>query len=165
MIKSAVDGLSSLHDDTSYQLRTANLTEKVKNRPMVRLQNEDSLDRYIAYVKRFACYLLRVHVAQKERAVLKGNVNGSINGELVDDNEEFTADIIRAGSKIQETANSKQINRMKDCYELTIFSTEQKGLVEDMLQSLEAGEDDDTQVRKISALMMSMIMQSLKGCD
>ncbi|KAE9362510.1 hypothetical protein N431DRAFT_452667, partial [Stipitochalara longipes BDJ] len=60
MIKRAVDGLSSLHDDTPYWLRTANSTEKVENRPMVRLQNEDSLDRYIAYLRRFACYLLRV---------------------------------------------------------------------------------------------------------
>jgi len=68
MIKRAVDGLSSLHDDTPYWLRTANSTEKVENRPMVRLQNEDSLDRYIAYLRRFACYLLRVYVAQKERA-------------------------------------------------------------------------------------------------
>ena len=44
MIKRAVDRLSSLHDDTLYWLRTANSTEKVENRPMVRLQNEDSLD-------------------------------------------------------------------------------------------------------------------------
>lgn len=31
MIKSAVDGLSSLHDDTPYWLRTANSTGKVEN--------------------------------------------------------------------------------------------------------------------------------------
>lgn len=132
---------------------------------MVRLQNEDSLYRYIACVKRFACYLLRVHVAQKERAVLEGNVDGSIDGELVDDNEEFSAEIIGEESEIQQTANSDQVEMMKDCCELTIFSTKQKGVVEDMLQSLEAGEDDDTQVSKMSALMMSMIMQSLKGRD
>ena len=34
-----------------------------------------------------------------------------------------------------------------------------------MLESLESGEDEDTQVQKMSALIMSMIMQSLKGCD
>lgn len=37
MIKCAVDGLSSLHNNTLYWLRTANLTKKVENRPIVRL--------------------------------------------------------------------------------------------------------------------------------
>ena len=44
MIKGAVNGLSSLHDDTSFWLRTANATNTVQNRPMVRLQNTESLD-------------------------------------------------------------------------------------------------------------------------
>jgi hypothetical protein len=47
MIKSAVDGLSLLHDDTPNWLRTANSTSLVENRPMVRLQNVESLDTYI----------------------------------------------------------------------------------------------------------------------
>lgn len=85
---------------------------------MVRLQNGDSLDRYIAYVKRFMCYLLRIRVAQKERAVLEGNVDGSIDGELVDDNEEFSAEIIGEESEIQQIANSDQVERMKDCCEV-----------------------------------------------
>lgn len=34
-----------------------------------------------------------------------------------------------------------------------------------MLELLEAGEAEDTQVQKMSTLMMSMIIQSLKGCD
>jgi hypothetical protein len=34
---------------------------------MVRLQNEVGLDRYIAYFRRFACYLLQVYIAKKER--------------------------------------------------------------------------------------------------
>ncbi|KFY97708.1 hypothetical protein V500_01952, partial [Pseudogymnoascus sp. VKM F-4518 (FW-2643)] len=161
MIKSAVDGLSSLNDDTPYWLRTANSTEKVENRPMVRLQNEDSLDRYIAYLKRFACYLLRVYVAQKEREVLESDVDRS-NEELVDNNEEFIADV---RGETQETANSEQTDRMKDCCELTKFNPEQKQLVEDMLQSLGSGEDDESQVQKMSALIMSMIIQSLKGLD
>jgi hypothetical protein len=35
MIKGAVNGLSSLHDDTPFWLRTANATNTVQNRPMV----------------------------------------------------------------------------------------------------------------------------------
>ncbi|KFY94163.1 hypothetical protein V498_04016 [Pseudogymnoascus sp. VKM F-4517 (FW-2822)] len=107
MVKGAVDGLSSLNDDTPYWLRTANSTEKVENRPMVRLQNEDSLDRYIAYLKRFACYLLRVYVAQKEREALERDVDMS-DEELVDNNEEFLPDIVGERGGTHETANSEQ---------------------------------------------------------
>ncbi|KFZ23524.1 hypothetical protein V502_01997 [Pseudogymnoascus sp. VKM F-4520 (FW-2644)] len=131
---------------------------------MVRLQNEDSLDRYIAYLKRFACYLLRVYVAQKEREALECDVDRS-DEELVDNNEEFLPDIVGERGGTHETANSEQSDRMKDCCELTKFNPEQKQLLEDMLQSLVSGEDEETQVQKMSALMMSMILQSLKGLD
>ena len=66
MIKSAVDGLSLLHDDTPHWLRTANATNRVENRPMVRLQNVESLDTYINYWVRFMCYCLRVRGAQRK---------------------------------------------------------------------------------------------------
>ncbi|KAF8846480.1 hypothetical protein BDZ45DRAFT_552726, partial [Acephala macrosclerotiorum] len=54
---------------------------------------------------------------------------------------------------------------MKDCCELTKFSSEQKQLLQDMLESLESEENENTQVPKMSALIMSMILQSLKNCD
>jgi superfamily II DNA helicase RecQ len=167
MIKQAVDGLSSLHDDTPYWLRTANSTEKVENRPMVRLQNEDSLDRYIAYLRRFACYLLRVYVAQKEREVCESDESNSTDDDSIYDNEdESTSDVeSEEEGEGQEIASSTEIDVMKDCCELTKFSPEQKELLEDMVESLKSGEDDYTQIQKMSALMMSMILQSLKGLD
>ncbi|KAH6689248.1 hypothetical protein BKA61DRAFT_717661, partial [Leptodontidium sp. MPI-SDFR-AT-0119] len=103
MIKRAVDGLSSFHDDTPYWLRTANSTEKVENRPIVRLQNEDSLDRYIAYLRRFACYLLRVYVAQKERESYEGGESESGDEGLIDDNGEAIADEVEEGKEEDET--------------------------------------------------------------
>ena len=66
MIKKAVDGLSLLHDDTPNWLRTANSTNRVENRPMVRLQNVESLDTYINYYVRFKCYCLRVRAAMRK---------------------------------------------------------------------------------------------------
>src|SRR6187402_2361877 len=134
MIKRAVDGLSSFHDDTPYWLRTANSTEKVENRAMVRLQNEDSLDRYIAYLRRFACYLLRVYVAQKERATeeslgreetgsreegLVSNQNNSANGHEGEAREENQQVV---------DSNEVAIDIMKDCCKLTKFNPEQKEL-------------------------------------
>jgi len=103
MIKRAVDGLSSLHDDTPYWLRTANSTEKVENRPMVRLQNEDSLDRYIAYLRRFACYLLRVYVAQRERGSRERDRRESGDEGLIDDTGELIADEVEESEEGDET--------------------------------------------------------------
>ena len=156
MIKRAVDGLSSLHDDTPYWLRTANSTEKVENRPMVRLQNEDSLDRYITYLRRFACYLLRVYIAQKEMEV---NCNSEVDSgeeESLQDNEDNAEDESEddAGDETQQTAHSEPVDPMKDCCELTKFSPEQKERLEDMIESLESDEDDDTQIQKMSALIL-----------
>ncbi len=146
MIKRAVDRLSSLHDDTPYWLRTANSTKKVENRPMVRLQNEDSLDRYIAYLRRFACYLLRVYVAQKERESHERGKSESGDEGLVDENREVIADEVEEGEEEGENqaGDSREIDVMKDCCELTKFSPEQKQLLQDMLESLEAAEDKDT---------------------
>lgn len=115
---------------------------------MVRLQNEDSLDRYIAYFRRFACYLLRVYTAQKEREVREGSDHG---------NED--------DSETQPVADSEETNFIKDCCELTKFSLEQTKLLDNMVESLESREDEATQIHKMSELMMSMVMQSLKGHD
>lgn len=71
-------------------------------------------------------------ISNDRRALFLSNVGGSIDGELVDHNEEFTADVIGEESEIQQTANHDQVERMKDS-ESTIFSTEQKWLVDDML--------------------------------
>lgn len=177
MIKKAVDGLSSLDDDTPYWLRTANSTEKVENRPMVRLQNEDSLDRYIAYIRRFACYLLRVYVAQKERG--NSETDGSSDEETVDienedivddeaealgDDDEGDDDDIEAGTE-RQVIDRTENDVMKDCCELTKLNAEQRERLQDMLQSLESGEDEETQIEKMNAVLMSMILQSLKGHD
>ncbi|ELR06954.1 hypothetical protein GMDG_08188 [Pseudogymnoascus destructans 20631-21] len=72
---------------------------------------------------------------------------------------------LRTANSTEKVENRPMSDRMKDCCELTKFNPEQKQLLEDMLQSLVSGEDDETQVQKMSALMMSMILQSLKGFD
>jgi hypothetical protein len=74
MIKHAVDGLSFLHDDTPNWLRTANATNRVENRPMVRLHNVESLDTYINYWVRFKGYCLaqRKMEARDERRRASG---------------------------------------------------------------------------------------------
>jgi hypothetical protein len=77
MIKGAVTGLSSLHDDTQFWLRIVNATNTVQNRPMVRLQNEESFDRYIGYWRRFMLYCLRV----SEAMGIENDDDGNIGDE------------------------------------------------------------------------------------
>ena len=90
---------------------------------------------------------------------------GRSDEELVDNNGDFLPGIVGERGGTHETANSEQSYRMKDCCVLTKFDQEQKQLLEDMLQSLVSGEDEGPQARKMSALMVSMILQSLKGLD
>jgi hypothetical protein len=186
MIKRAVDGLSSLHDDTPYWLRTANSTEKVENRPMVRLQNEESLDRYIAYFRRFACYLLRVYVAKKEREKASEAESEDGSGDEIEENDEIEsnedvtedevveeeedggesrADSDDADDTAQQDEDVVVVDPMKDCCELTKFTAEQEWLIQELHESLESGDDQEEQTQNMMAVFMSMIMQSLKGLD
>lgn len=71
----------------------------------------------------------------------------------------------KEGDEIQKASNSRELDVIKDYCELTKFSPEQKQALEDILELLESGEDEDTQVQKISTLIVSMIIQSLKGYD
>jgi hypothetical protein len=181
MIKRAVDGLSSLHDDTPYWLRTANSTEKVENRPMVRLQNEESLDRYITYFRRFACYLLRVYVVKREQEKAAGesedrssdgssseveSSEGSTEDSTAEEGEDGIASEASsedAGDTAQPEKGTAAVDPMKDCCELTVLTAEQEQLLQELYELLESRDDEEEQTQKMMAVLMSMIMQSLKG--
>ena len=139
MIKGAVAGLSSLHDDTPFWLRTANATNTVQNRPMVRLQNEESLDRYVGYWRRFMLYCLRV----SEAVGVENDDDGNIG-----DSEDTEPDW-----------------QFEDCKKLVKFNAEQKQRLKEMWGSLRTKEDEETQVTKMMALSVSFVLQSLKGFD
>jgi uncharacterized C2H2 Zn-finger protein len=158
MIKRAVDGLSLLHDDTPNWLRTANSTNRVENRPMVRLQNVESLDTYINYWVRFMCYCLRVRGAQckleerEERRARRregdGGVaseRGSVDSGSEDDEEEVGGEDANsdAGEEDEEERgegvdsnagedDDEIVRQFKDCCELAVFNDEQKRLLEEM---------------------------------
>lgn len=187
MIKKAVNGLSSLHNNTLYWLQTANLTKKVKNRPMVRLQNEESLDRYITYFWRFACYLLQVYIAKREQEKAAEAKSGGRSGEKADsgveNNKEITTNEVieeekNKGKRGANSDNADDANNiawqsedaaiadpMKDCCKLTKFTAEQECLIQELYQSLESGDNKEKQTQNMMAVFMSMIVQSLKGLD
>lgn len=175
MIKNTVDGLSTLHDDTPHWLRTANSTNRVENRPMVRLQNIESLDCYIGYWKRFVCYCLRVHKAQRTRAEredLRGTQEAAedesgdeVGSEAVKDCQEETTKASEEGDDLGDDKENAHARRMKDCCELVLFTAEQEQRLQEMQESLEAEEDGEAQLLKMMALVMSFIKQSIKGFD
>ena len=93
---------------------------------MVRLQNEDSLDQYIIYIRRFACYLLRVYIAQKERRNSETDKSSDEetvdieNEDIVDDEAEALGDDdddndIEAGTQ-RQVIDCTENDVMKDCY-------------------------------------------------
>jgi hypothetical protein len=64
VIEDCVKGLASLPQEIRRWLKSAKM-EEVDQRPIGRLQNQNSQDRYANYWKRLICYSLRV--AQSER--------------------------------------------------------------------------------------------------
>jgi hypothetical protein len=149
IIKGAVSGLSSLHDDTPFWLRTANTTNTVQNRPMVRLQNSESLDRYAGYWKRFMLYCLRLAEAMG----------------IEDDNEEGSSCDESNGNEEHEESNgsdsgsgSEENLQFGDSLKLVKFNTEQKQKLREMWLSLRLKEDEAEQVQKIMALSISFIL-------
>ena len=84
---------------------------------------------------------------RKERESCECDESQSEDKGLVDDNEEAVVDEVEEDKERDETqkaSDSRELDLMKDCCELTKFSPEQKQLLQDILESLESGEDEDT---------------------
>ena len=91
------------------------------------------------------------------------------HGEGIDSNEgeedeEERGEGVEADDE-EEEEDDEGVRRFKDCCELALFNDEQKQLLEEMQESLEAKEDEDIQTKKMLALSVSFILQSIKGLD
>ncbi|KAG9886428.1 hypothetical protein KCU98_g17623, partial [Aureobasidium melanogenum] len=75
MVERGVSGLSSMPDGLRRWLRSAAMSEADK-RPLARLQNPESQQRYVGYWKRMICYCLRVWCTRNE-----SSGNGSDNDD------------------------------------------------------------------------------------
>jgi hypothetical protein len=88
-----------------------------------------------------------VYIAQRERESRERDRRESGDEGLIDDNRGVIADEVEEseeGDENQQASDNGELDVMKDCCELTKFSLEQKQLLQDMLKSLEVGEDEDT---------------------
>ncbi|KAH7323443.1 hypothetical protein BKA65DRAFT_481262 [Rhexocercosporidium sp. MPI-PUGE-AT-0058] len=144
MIKRVVDGLSSLHDNTPYWLRTANSTEKVETGPW------------------YSCRMKRAWTAKKKQEKASEAESGGESGEeedsevennketIKDETEEEEEEEGESEAKSDDTENLVQSDEdvtvddpMKDYCELTKFTTEQEWLLQELYKSLESRDDKE----------------------
>lgn len=108
-------------------------------RPIARLQNPDSQDRYTGYLRRFACYVFRVWASEQELDASQHEINGistsaargqaspsassddegsdnddDTGDEEEDDNDENDEDISSAASEYDETSEEGEPTTVQD---------------------------------------------------
>jgi hypothetical protein len=89
---------------------------------MVRLQNEESLDRYITYLSRFMCYCLRVYVAQKERKIHKER-----SDETDEETDEETEEDTSVGEDSEESEDVDNLSSANESVEESDVGLEDRG--------------------------------------
>ena len=85
----------------------------------------------------------------------------SVGGQGEEVEEEEGEEQEDAGEEEQD----EDVRRFKVCCELAKFTSEQKRLLDEMQESLDAKEGEDIQSQKMMALSVSFIFQSIKGLD
>lgn len=75
---------------------------------------------------------------------------GSNEGE---ENEKERGTAVETDDVEEEKEEDQGVRRLKDCCDLALFNDEQKRLVEEMQESLEAKEDEDIQTKKMLGLL------------
>lgn len=122
MVEDCVKGLASLPQEIRRWLKSAKM-EEVDQRPMGRLQNQDSQDRYVNYWKRLICYSLRV--AQSETEENQTEYHEEEDQDSADD-DGATQTIVRR-------------DKMKDARRLYPWRDGQKERARRILHSAETG--------------------------
>lgn len=148
LIDECVKGLASLPQEIRRWLKSAKM-EEVDQRPMGRLQNQNSQDRYANYWKRLICYSLRV--AQSERSHEAGNQSVFEDGESFDEHADADADAdVDESDEEQDSYSSAEDDddvttpivrgdKMKDARRLFPWREGQKEQAKRLLNSVETG--------------------------
>lgn len=148
MIEQSVGGLSTLPHELRRWLKSAQIAE-VDQRPMGRLQNSDSQDRYATYWKRLICYAIRV---------LR-------NGEVEDGSEQWTDisdDAMSDGEDavVRRTPDPRE-DCMQDARRLFVWKHGQKAVAERLLDSIAANEPHDRQLQALLEFSGTFIFQKV----
>jgi hypothetical protein len=141
VIEDCVKGLASLPQEIRRWLKSAKM-EEVDQRPMGRLQNQNSQDRYANYWKRLICYSLRVAQSERlheaESPLLLEEVEGyeeHSDGHDDDDDEERSS----VEDDDDTTTPIVRDDKMRDARRLFPWRDGQKEQAEKILDSIESG--------------------------
>jgi superfamily II DNA helicase RecQ len=161
LIERCVSGLSTLDHETRRWLRSAKQAE-ADVRPIARLQNSDSQQRYAVYAARLVCYCLRV---------LEDSEHGTAEmspDEQTESDEDSDATISDDGEETSEgEMHSRELETaadvFKDARRLFPWQGRQKELARELKKSVQECWEVADQMKALLDFYESLIFQGVRG--
>jgi len=157
LIESCVAGLRTLDRETRRWLRSAKLSEP-DQRPLARLQNPESQQRYTSYMSRLLCYSLRVLQSQREQETQHDEGIGSASSDESADDRRSEDSVVDEGYGSQAG-----IDVFKDARRLYPWQGRQRQLLERVQESITYGWIDGAQQEALLQWYESIIFQHVRG--
>ena len=164
----SLQGLGTLHRETRRWLRSPKLGEP-DVRPLARLQEPNSQERYHNYWRRFICYCFRVWLSQQEHET--GVNEAEHDDETSDSNEDDVIDDETSSSSSgdsEDAASSLDVDTMKDARRLLVFTSQQQDLMTLLHDQLQASEDevsDEARAETMLELCKTFIFCTFTGTE
>jgi hypothetical protein len=149
MVEDCVKGLSSLPQEIRRWLKSVKM-EEVDQRPMGRLQNQDSQDRYANYWKRLICYSLRVAQREQQHEVDRPSLPENEEDHRDDHESDYDEDREEGHREDHHSIHSEEENdddvtspivrrdKMRDARRLYPWRDGQKEQARQLLRSVES---------------------------
>lgn len=162
-VERSVAGLGTLALETRRWLKSARQYE-IDPRPMGRLQNPESQNRYTGYLRRLLCYLLRLAAANQMESLREDEESeeGSEDrsGAESDEEAEEESEQEEEESEGEEDIAKVDQDGMRDARRLCVLDSNQQKLLDTMWESLVVDEEE-VQVEKMLKLLGSLIFQTV----
>ncbi|KAH5441620.1 hypothetical protein HBI60_255780 [Parastagonospora nodorum] len=155
-MEQGVAGLSTLPLETCRWLRSPKKTE-IETRPMGRLQNKASQQRYTGYLKRFTCYCLRVAQAICEEEITSNTQMPTAATQ--DPPSSSSGSDLSTNTSTQPTIRQHPLH---DAVALFPWQENQLELAMSFVQSLNL-DNESTQIQKLIKLLGAFIFQHISG--
>ena len=161
LIERCVSGLSTLDHETRRWLRSARQAE-ADVRPLARLQNSDSQQRYAVYAARLVCYCLRV-LEDSENSTAKISANGQTEGDedsdaTISDNGEGLSESRTCNGEVETVTDV-----FKDARRLFPWHGKQKELAKVLKKSVQESWEAADQMKALLNFYESLIFQGVRG--
>lgn len=139
MVERGVSGLSSMPDGLRRWLRSAAMDEQDK-RPLARMQNSESQERYAGYWKRLVCYCLRVWTTRDDDVANNHNIDTEDEDESQSNSgsdSDVDVDVDIEEPRLDtETQREQATDKMRDARRLFPWNDRLEKAVENVWTSL-----------------------------